>query len=209
MTMRRHFGALLAVAVLSPLLGCGKGAPPDASTALPPVGDTPSRKETAPSSKLWHDEDATNAVKVLGYSEAYVFRWQGNVPEGWVEFNGEGGPQRRQLDWCRTMARQFMDQEGGGIPATERFSGSIVIALQKRGKGEGADYDCSVGLCITDKHGETVSTLRLGPIQGQVTLKRLQPIKLWEASSTSFRLNKDDDGKQVTWLEMRLVEPGK
>jgi hypothetical protein len=174
----------------------------------PTAGNTASQKATAPPAKIWLDEDATDAIRVLGYAEAYVFRWQGGVPDGWVEFNGEGGPQRKQLDWCRTMARQFMDQGGARSPA-ERFSGLVVVALKKRDKAAGVDYDCSLGMCISDKNAGKVSTVRLGPIQGQATLRRATPIKLWEARDTAVTLNRDVEGKQVPWLELRLVEPGK
>ena len=209
--MRSHI-ALIAVAVVVPLLGCGRGTPSDAPALVPTVGDSPSRKESAPPPRIWQDEDATNAIRVLGYPEAHVFRWQGNVPAGWVEFNGKAGPQRTQLDWLPTLARQAIERDDGGIPAKERFSGLVVVALKKKGKGEDADYDCSIGFCMTDKHGTSVNTLRVGPIQGQVRLKTADPNKLltaMEVSSTFVRLNKDEDGRQVTWLELRLVEPGK
>ena len=103
--MRRHARTLLTVAALGSLLGCDKGAPPDAPAAVPAAGDPPPRTGTAPAPRIWLDEDATSAVRVLGYAEAHVFRWQGNVPDGWVEFNGEGGARRQPLDWGPTLAR--------------------------------------------------------------------------------------------------------
>jgi hypothetical protein len=208
-TMRRDAWALLAVAVMGLLLGCGKGPSPNTPTVSSKGGDATSRDRSTPSPKIWADDDAINAIKVLGYPEAYVYRWQGGVPDGWVEFDAKGGPQREQLAWCRTIARQSMDRsKADGLAAAERFSGLVVVALQNRGKGVGSDYDCSIGFYIADQ--QTKTTLRTGPIQGQVKLARSasQLMTVSEASSTDVSLYKDLGGKRAKWLELRLVDPG-
>jgi hypothetical protein len=148
------------------------------------------------------------AVKALGYPEAYVFRWQDGVLEGWVEFEADGGPQRHRLDFGNTMGNNRAP-----MPPAETLSGIVVVAFRKQAGAAEGEYLCSLVQRIIVEVRSGRSAVTLGPLQGKLRREKngegaMKDSRV-QATGTSVSLSKDVDGKPVPWLELRLVQPGR
>src|SRR5690349_20090578 len=95
---------IVAFMLASASLSCGGGKDAEiarlkteldsAKQVVARTADT-EREKTRP--KLWLDEDAAESIRVLGYDDVFVLRWQRGEVEGWVEFEEEGGSKRLPL----------------------------------------------------------------------------------------------------------------
>jgi hypothetical protein len=158
------------------------------------------------SAKVWSDDEAANAIRSLGYEEAYLFRWQNSHITGWVELEGEGGPKRVDLD-----TRRAVDNQGQPLDAG-RLSGFVVVAMRKRPSAEWEEYEVQVEQrCEYDmgsgkregyKGASQVAKLK------RSSKKDLEGEKLRTAlglTNSSATLKKYVDGKSADWLELRLT----
>jgi hypothetical protein len=71
-----------------------------------PAGAAPAGQTATKAAKFWSDDDTADAILSLGVDEAYLFRWQNSHVTGWVELDGENGPERFKLDTLRARARR-------------------------------------------------------------------------------------------------------
>jgi hypothetical protein len=167
------------------------------------------------SPKFWSDNEAAAAIKSLGYDQAYLFRWQSGHVDGWVEFNGEGGPNRVKFD-----TRQASRPAGkpGGPLEPRRLSGFVVVAMRKLPSAEWEEYEVKVEQRFEYDMGSDeragaralyTGVSQLGKVRTR-SKKDLDGGKLRTASvtgNTSAALMKHVEGKSENWFELRLVSP--
>lgn len=101
-TMRFAFQVNVALSAFLSILGAPALLFPLVAADKPPVGilqpvsDRPPIIISHGPPTLWRDREAAEVVQALDYG-TYVFRWKNTAVEGWVEFDGDGGPRRVPL----------------------------------------------------------------------------------------------------------------
>jgi hypothetical protein len=165
--------------------------------------------------KLWIDEEAAKTLRELGNNHVWLFRWQGGVTDGWVEFDEPGGPKRISLDASRRESVQL--SRAGKRPVAKGSRGAILLTLRQIGKLD--DFDCQM-------YGDYwVGYEGGGSVGGSYSSKgkvRLEQNKTQHSSSrfgafTSpgfipsipASLNRYVQGKQVPWVSIKLVDLAK
>ncbi len=88
------------------------------------------REKTRP--KVWLDKDAAESIRLLGYDNVFVIRWQHGEVEGWYEIDEEEGPKQYTLD-----SMQQMPPPKGEKREAKDVSGTIVVALRRVRKSDG------------------------------------------------------------------------
>jgi hypothetical protein len=174
--------------------------------------------------KIWRDAEATKVAALTASLSApggdvSVYRWENGFVEGWVQFDGDGSPDRTPLDFLRRMVDQFSDQEAGRVPAAERLSGIAIVsrtkAHQAGSDGGGYDwYDCKVLIQATLASADRTSTssVGVGAISGRLKVARRegqQVVFSDEVGGTVCRLRKpgmkSSDGP--VWMELKVITP--
>lgn len=100
---------------------------------------TPRELTTFP--KFSSDGGAAKAIEALGYDVAYLYRWQSSHVDGWVEFDGEGGPNRFTFD---TRQAKHPTEKPGELLDPKRLSGFVVVAMRKLPSAEWEEYEVKV-----------------------------------------------------------------
>jgi hypothetical protein len=174
--------------------------------------------------KIWRDAEATKVAALTASLSApggdvSVYRWENGFVEGWVQFDGDGSPDRTPLDFLRRTVDQFLDQEAGRVPAAERLSGIAIVsrtkAHQAGSDGGGYDwYDCKVLIQATLASADRTSTssVGVGAISGRLKVARRegqQVVFSDEVGRTVCRLRKpgmkSSDGP--IWMELKVITP--
>jgi hypothetical protein len=174
--------------------------------------------------KIWRDAEATKVAALTASLSApggdvSVYRWENGFVEGWVQFDGDGSPDRTPLDFLRRTVDQFLDQEAGRVPAAERFSGIAIVsrtkAHQAGSDGGGYDwYDCKVLIQATLASADRTSTssVGVGAISGRLKVaprEGQQVVFSDEVGGTVCRLRKpgmkSSDGP--IWMELKVITP--
>ena len=89
------------------------------------------REKTRP--KLWLDKDVAESIRLLGYDNVFVIRWQHGEVEGWYEIDEERkAPSRYTLD-----SMQQPPPPKGEKREAKDVSGTIVVALRRERKSDG------------------------------------------------------------------------
>jgi hypothetical protein len=204
---------VVAVAgLLSPSAACRK-------SSSPPIEALP---------KIWRDAEATNVAALTASLSApesapggdvSVYRWQNGFVEGWVQFDGDVGPDRKPLDLLRRIIDQFFDQEGGRVPAAERLSGIAVVSRTKvyQAGSDAGEYDwyvCKVLIQATLASADRTSTssVGVGAISGRLKVPRKEGQQVLftdEVGGTVCQLRKpgmkSSDGP--IWMELKVITP--
>jgi hypothetical protein len=204
---------VVAVAgLLSPSAACRK-------SSTPPIEADP---------KIWRDAEATKvaaltasltAAESAPAGDVSVYRWENGFVEGWVQFDGDGGPDRPPLDLLRRIINQFLDQEGGRAPAAERLSGIAIVSRTKalQAASDAGEYDwyaCKILIQATLASADRTSTssVGVGAISGRLKVARTEGQQVNfsdEVGGTLCRLRKpgmkSSDGP--IWMELKVITP--
>jgi hypothetical protein len=170
--------------------------------------------------KLWWDQDAVKAIKMLGYDQVLFFRWQGGAAEGWVEFDAADGPKRFPLDWARSTLDQWA-KEGKKLDA-KGSKGNLLLALRQIGKSDEFDCELTADFMLmpeADAGGRSTGGGGSFHKKGKVKLeKRPDPSpeitnRFGESDSdlrfiAPFEISVDRyiDKKTVPWVNIKLVD---
>ena len=213
-------GILLVVVITA--VGCVKKPTPEPSNAQPVdparVTDVQPPK---PSPKLWLDNQAADMVKaVLGYSredDVYVIRWE-HVDQlhGWVKLDPKVGSEPVSYD-LTILPSDIL--KGSKAVATHRefgLSGWAVVTMRKLANTPGSAYDVRVEQQFTQQYiaseGNDMSQTS-GFESRRGTLLRMpantdpnnfEGRTLSRGSQDWIELKKCQDGRSVSWLEVRI-----
>jgi hypothetical protein len=211
--LRARVLVLVGVAgLLSPSAGCQR-------SSSPPIEAHP---------KIWRDAEATKVAALTASlsasesapgGEVSVYRWENGFVEGWVQFDGDGGPDRTPLDPLRRILDQFLNQEGGRVPAAERLSGIAIVSRTKahQAASDAGEYDwyvCKLLIQATLASADRTSTssVGVGAMSGRLKVARRegqQVVFSDEVGGTVCRLHKpgmkNSDGP--IWMELKVITP--
>jgi hypothetical protein len=178
--------------------------------------------------KIWRDAEATKVAALTASLSApesapggdvSVYRWENGFVEGWVQFDGDGGPNRTPLEFLRRIIDQFVDQEGGRVPPPERLSGIAIVSRTKANQAgsDAGEYDwyvCKVLIQATLASADRTSTssVGVGAVSGRLKVARRegqQVVFSDDVKETVCRLRKpgmkSSDGP--IWMELKVITP--
>ena len=209
---------MLASDSWSPLPACSRYPPLAASRRLHPSNPTRRSGATRKPPRWPRWRPACRRQNRPG-RDVSVYRWENGFVEGWVQFDGDGSPDRTPLDFLRRIVDQFLDQEAGRVPAAERLSGIAIVSRTKAHQAGSDDggydwYDCKVLIQATLASADRTSTssVGVGAISGRLKVARRegqQVVFSDEVGGTVCRLRKpgmkSSDGP--IWMELKVITP--
>ena len=206
--MHRIGALLLLVTTVS---GCGtqQGTPEPIDTQLAAQVKDGESQEPKASPRLWLDEDAAGMIKVMsGYSDpedkVYVIRWEHSEMRGQAQL--ESGDDSKPLSYDLGPPSDLTYR-----PNAEDVSGWLVVAMRKLSDTDGEKYDVRIEEQCTTRNGSESQTRGFDSRRG--TLLRVPPDadredwkirKLMDYGNDHVELMKWQDGKSVSWLQLRL-----
>jgi hypothetical protein len=202
--MRRAIFPIVGILLLGAGVAIGWFA---ARRGLPTCEQNTTSSGPPGSAKFWEDDEAAKAIRSLGYDAAYLFRWQNGHVDGWVEFDGDGGPKRAISD-TRPASRPGEKPSRPLEPG--RLSGFVVVAMRKLPSKQGEEYEVRVEQRFEYDMGSGARAVYNGASQsGKVrTSSKKDQLQTAGISGDGYAaLMKHVDGKSVNWFELRLVPP--
>ncbi len=147
-----------------------------------------------------------------------VYRWENCFLEGWVQFDGDGCPNRLALDHQRRLVKQKSDEEGVDVPEASWLSGMAIVGRTKVNQagpdGGGYDwYECKLVIQTKWAGPDRTSIQSIGPVSGRLKVARSEGQQSSFSTDQSeptvcrFRKPRIKVPDAPIWMELKVITP--
>ncbi|MGO9469428.1 MAG: hypothetical protein ACLQVF_35360 [Isosphaeraceae bacterium] len=217
MLRARVFFMVAVAGLLSVSAACRKPSAPG------PAPNTPASTGLTSAPRIWPDTETTDITKLMATllgpgSDINVYRWENGFVEGWVQFDGDGSPNRIPLDYQRHLVNQMSDEMGVEVPEASWLSGMAIVGRTKVNQagpdGGGYDwYECKLVIQTKWAGPDRTSIQSIGPVSGRLKVARSEGQQSSFSTDQSeptvcrFRKPRIKVPDAPIWMELKVITP--